>query len=341
MRRKRPFSLRVYLILMVLAILAALYLSSELLLALLSRLLDRPVFLPESLSRIAFGLILAGAITVLLNKLILTPVTRLGRGMGEVAAGDFAVHLETNSRIQEVQELYRDFNLMARELASTEVLQTDFVSNVSHEFKTPLGAIDGYATLLQDDPMLSEEQAGYVEKILFNARRLSGLTGNILLLSKLANQAIPIKREPYRLDEQIRQAIVSLEPKWSEKRLEFDADLDQTSFPGNEALLFHVWLNLIDNAVKFSPSGGVIEVRLQNSERNILFSISDSGPGISPHDRTRIFDRFYQADSSHREDGNGLGLPLAKQIAALHGGGIDVENRPQGGCKFTVVLPVK
>ncbi len=228
---------------------------------------------------------------------------------------------------------------MAAELAATEILQTDFVSNVSHEFKTPITAIEGYATLLHGDEHLTAEQSEYAHKILFNTRRLSGLVGNILLLSKLDNQSIPSRREKYRLDEQLRQAIVSLEPKWTEKNIDFDAELEDVTYSGNEQLLFHVWLNLLDNAVKFSPAGGCITVRLGAGKEGVTVTIADQGAGISEDERKRIFDKFYQADSSHKDEGNGLGLALVSRIVAIHGGAIAVENNNGAGCTFTVSLP--
>jgi len=217
-------------------------------------------------------------------------------------------------------------------------VQTDFVSNVSHEFKTPINAIEGYATLLQDSDLSAEESAEYVEKILYNTKRLSSLVGNILLLSKIDNQGIPDKKTVYRLDEQIRGAIVSLEPKWSERECEFDVELASIEYEGCEPLLYHVFDNLIGNAIKFGPDGGVIKVRLFRTEAEIVFTVEDEGPGIDEEHIKHIFNRFYQTDSSHKAEGNGLGLSLVKRILELTGGRIFVENLPERGAKFTVVM---
>ena len=149
--------------------------------------------------------------------------------MKAVSQGDFEQHLETNSRIAEIGESYQSFNVMTKELRATEMLQMDFVSNVSHEFKTPINAIEGYTMLLQGDE-LSQEQEGYVEKILFNTQRLSGLVGNILLLSRLENQNIPMKKTKYRLDEQIRQAFLALEDKWTEKGIGFQVEMEEVRY---------------------------------------------------------------------------------------------------------------
>ncbi|MDO5401368.1 MAG: HAMP domain-containing sensor histidine kinase [Eubacteriales bacterium] len=298
-----------------------------------------PMDIPPVLVTIIFFDILGMGVAVVISHNVLRPMTRLSQAMEQVARGDFKVRLEEKSKLGEIQELYDNFNLMVTELSATEVLQSDFVSNVSHEFKTPINAIEGYTMLLQEDCTLSQEQGEYARKILFNTKRLSGLVSNILLLSKIDNQSIPARQEQFRLDEQIRQAIVFLEPKWSEKEIDLEAELEKVTFSGNEQLLLHVWLNLIDNAVKFSPPEGQVEIRLKASEQNVLVSVRDSGPGISPGEQKRIFDKFYQADSSHKNEGNGLGLALVRQVVTLHRGTIDVEN-VLGGCKFTVVLPI-
>ena len=227
---------------------------------------------------------------------------------------------------------------MAHGLSSTEILQTDFVSNVSHEFKTPINAIEGYSTLLQDGENLNEDQQEYVEKILYNTKRLSSLVGSILLLSKLENQQIPTNQSIYRLDEQIRQSIVGLEAAWEAKDIDFDVELDRVEYLGNEPMMRHVWDNLISNAVKFSPDGGLVRITLTKKLRKIVFTIEDSGPGLSEETQKHIFDKFYQADSSHKQEGNGLGLTLVKRVLAIEHGEIRVENRPLGGCCFTVTL---
>ena len=296
--------------------------------------------IPEAIYTIVISIVMGGIVTTFLYQKILAPINHLSRAMEQVAQGDFTVRLQEKSNLDEMQRLYDNFNVMVKELAATEVLQTDFVSNVSHEFKTPIGAIEGYAMLLQGKSDLPAQEAEYAEKILNNTKRLSGLVSNILLLSKVENQIIPSGRERYQLDEQIRQAIVLLEDKWTKKDIDLAAELETVFYEGNEALLLHVWLNLIANAVKFNPIGGSILICLKSSEQNVLFSVKDSGCGISEADKKRIFDKFYQSGTSHKDEGNGLGLALVKRIVAIHQGNIDVENCPEGGCKFTVVLPV-
>lgn len=280
------------------------------------------------------------AVTNHMTKMLIDPIAKLRSAMREVADGDFKVEAKCESRIQYVQDIYDSFNSMVRELSTTETLQTDFISDVSHEFKTPINAIEGYASLLEGEPS-PEEQRAYVEKILFNTRRLSALTGNILLLSKLSNQSILPQKTQFRLDEQIRQAIVALEQKWSEKELGFEVELAETPFFGYESLLPHVWTNLIGNAVKFSPKGGEIRIKMMRTEGAVVFTIEDDGPGIVPGDEEHIFTKFYQSESSHGMEGNGLGLALVRQIVEMSGGSVDVQNLEAGGCRFTVRLPLE
>ncbi len=278
------------------------------------------------------------AVTVVVNVLLLRPIVRMNRAMKQVASGDFTVRLESNSFVREVQDSCSSFNTMVSELGNTETLQSDFVSNVSHEFKTPINAIEGYATLLQG-AQAKEEQDTYVERILMNTQRLSTLVGNILLLSKVSNHTIPMAKAPYRLDEQIRQVLLQMESRWTEKEIEFDVDLDSVTINANENLLYHVWSNLLSNAVKFTPEGGLITMRLTAEGEYIDFVIEDNGPGIPEAAMEKIFHRFYQLDGTHRQEGNGLGLALCKQILDTCSGSVKVENLPTQGCRFTVRLP--
>ena len=290
---------------------------------------------------IVISLLIGLFVTSLLSSQFFAPIKKLGKAMEQVADGDFSVRLADQSTSKEIMEVYSGFNLMAHELSATEILQTDFVSNVSHEFKTPINAIEGYATLLEGCDDLTAEQREYVQKIAYNTRRLSGLVGSILLLSKLENQQIPTGQVRYRLDEQIRQSIVALEPAWEPKEIEFDVEMERVEYLGSEPMMRHVWDNLISNAVKFNPHGGMIRIRLEKKGRQIRFTIDDCGPGVSEDAKKRIFDKFYQADSSHKAEGSGLGLALVKRILAFENGEISVDNIPGGGCRFAVTLKTK
>lgn len=333
-------TLRVKFFLICMAEFVVVVLLSELTGWLLRRWLGVTVSIPIFVWAILFSVVVGGAITKFITRSFIDPITQLGKAMKEVSDGNFQVTAQCRSRLKEVNDIYDSFNLMVKELGATETLQTDFISNVSHEFKTPINAIEGYASLLQDHQQSQAEQDVYIEKILFNTHRLSTLTGNILLLSKINNQSIHPQRTVFRLDEQVRQAIVALEQKWTEKGIDFDVELDKISYSGYESLLIHVWSNLIDNAIKFDPHGGMIALRLWQEEGFAVFTIDDNGPGVTPEDQERVFHKFYQSDSSRVMDGNGLGLPLVKKIVEFSGGTVTLENLPAAGCRFTVRLPL-
>lgn len=296
---------------------------------------------PLVLELVFVSLLVGILVTSQLSKYFFNPIKKLRNAMDQVAEGDFSVRLEERSNSKEIMEIYTGFNLMVHELSSTEILQTDFVSNVSHEFKTPINAIEGYSTLLQGSDNLDSNQQEYVNKILLNTERLSSLVGSILLLSRLENRQISTNQTEYRLDEQIRQSVVALETAWAQKDIELDVDLDRASYVGNEPMMRHVWDNLISNAVKFSPEGGLVKLRLTKKLRKLIVTVEDQGPGLSEEAQKHIFDKFYQADTSHKQEGNGLGLALVKRIMTIEKGQITAENIPEGGCRFTVTLRTK
>lgn len=341
MKKKRDvrFSMRIRFTLLVILEMLLVSIISEVLIALSRRHLGISVRISDFVSVIVASVAVGSAVTNFMGKKIFDPIQRLGEAMDGVAGGDFEVRLDDQQGFREIRRIYRNFNLMARELQSMEILQTDFVSNVSHEFKTPINAIEGYATLLQEEEQaLTEEQFRYVGKILFNTKRLSKLVGNILLLSKVDSQMIQTRQTTYRIDEQIRQSIVLMESEWTKKEIDFEVDLEEIAYTGNENLMLHVWNNLLGNAIKFSPQKGSIGIRLVKREGRIVYTIDDNGPGIPQEALQHIFNRFYQSDSSHKEEGNGLGLALVKQIVGLAGGTVTAENISGGGCRFTVTL---
>lgn len=336
-KRRGLVDIRLLFILITLAEIVGTLAVSGVLAALLRYLLKRVIEIPTFVWLIIFSVVIGLVASVVVNIVLLRPVVRLTQAMKKVADGDFTIRLKEDSHIREIRESCESFNMMVGELGATETLQSDFVSNVSHEFKTPITAIEGYATLLQGGS--SANRAEYVERILLNTRRLSTLVGNILLLSKVANHSIPIQRSTYRLDEQIRQSILLLEPRWTEKDAEFDVDMEELVWTGPENLMHHVWSNLIGNAIKFGPQGGLIGITLKQTDGRVVFTISDQGPGIPDAEQKHVFNRFYQLDSSHKQEGNGLGLALCHQILDGCSGKISVENLPEGGSRFTVCLP--
>ena len=277
-------------------------------------------------------------VTAVTGWRILRPITRLSKAMESVAKGDFQVQMDPSHHVTQVRELALNFNKMVKELGSTETLRTDFVVNVSHEFKTPLAAIEGYATLLQDESLSQAERQEYTQIIIESTRQLSTLTGNVLRLSKLENQEILTDQAPYRLDEQLRQAVILLEPQWEEKKLDVQVELERVEYRGNAQVMLQVWLNLLGNAVKFTPPGGRIWVSLKVGGGTIQVAVADNGVGMSPQVQEHVFDKFYQGDAARGQPGNGLGLALVKRILDLCGGQIQVKSRLGEGSVFTVTL---
>lgn len=293
---------------------------------------------PLELEMVGSCLLIGILVTSQLSRYFFNPIKKLRSAMDKIADGDYSVRLEDVSNSKEIMEIYTGFNLMAHELSVTEILQTDFVSNVSHEFKTPITAIEGFSVLLQESENLDEEQLDCIDKILFNSRRLSSLLGSILLLNKLENQQVSTKQSKYRLDEQIRQSVVALEPAWEQKNIELDVDLERTYYCGSEAMMRHVWDNLIANAIKFTPENSTVKILLREEGAHLTVRIADQGPGLSEEAQKHMFDKFYQRDTSHKQDGNGLGLALVKRILSIEQAEILTENLPEGGCCFTVKL---
>lgn len=285
------------------------------------------------------SLLLGTVIAVYVGKLIVRPVQRMGEAFDELSKGNFDVKVPENEKIMEIREMARRFNAMTYDLAHIETLRSDFVTSVSHEFKTPISAMEGYATLLQNPSLSPEKHQRYVDKILENARRLSSMSGNILLLSRLENQEMIPDQAEYRLDEQIRQCVLMLEQGWAEKHIEFDIQLDKLEYYGSQALLEQVWLNILDNAIKHSPQNGCIRIGLTALPEGVRVIIADQGPGMSSEVQKHIFEKFYQGDSSHKAEGNGLGLSLVKRIVDLSRGTVTVHSAPDRGAEFAVILP--
>lgn len=294
-------------------------------------------------------LLYTALISVLFGSLIslfvvhhaLNPIRELSKAMQKVTHGDYTVTLEDSRHKGEIQDLYQDFNQMVRELNSIETLHSDFISNVSHEFKTPLSAISGYATLLQDDSLSSEERNEYIGIIIQSTKGLSKMTGNILHLSHLENESIICEKENFRVDEQLRQSILRMEPVWSAKNLVINPELDRIIWYGNRELTAHIWNNLLDNAIKFTSPGGEINISAHVTGDRLAVTFQDTGMGMTPEIQAHIFDKFYQGDTSHKKKGNGLGLALVRKIVTLYGGSIQVESYPELGSTFTILLPME
>ncbi|HAX73298.1 MAG TPA: sensor histidine kinase [Firmicutes bacterium] len=258
----------------------------------------------------------------------------------KLASGDFTVRLNI-TRPLEYKYLSANFNHMAEELAGIEVLRTDFINNFSHEFKTPIVSIKGFAEILKDDDLTKEERHEYLDIVIEESTRLASLATNVLNLSKIETQSILTEKQRFNIGEQMRQCILLLEMKLEKHKLQLVADIYDEYLTGNKELLNQVWLNLLDNAIKFTPADGIIQVSVRKVEQAIEIKISDTGMGVSEEAMLKIFDKFYQQDTSHATKGNGLGLSIAKKIVDLHKGSIKCESTVHKGTVFSVLLPVE
>lgn len=284
--------------------------------------------------------LLGTALTAFLSKKALNPIKKVIAATHQVAQGDFSVQVNLKG-ICELEELSQSFNKMTHELSSIETLRSDFVNNLSHEFKTPIVSIRGFAKLLKENNLTEEERKEYLDIIITESERLAELSTNVLNLSKYENMEIITEKAPFRLDEQIRRTIVLMEPKWSAKKITINVELEEAIYDGSEDLTQQIWLNLLDNAVKFSYPGGLINIFLNLWNDGIRFVIQDEGSGMDEQTKAHIFDRFYQGDTSHTKAENGLGLALVKRIIELCGGKIEVQSELGKGSVFNVWLPNK
>ncbi len=273
------------------------------------------------------------------------PTQKISAAMEQIAQGDFSVRLEpthSGKKADYIDCMMLDLNRMAEELSSIETLKTDFISNVSHEFKTPLSLLNNYATLLKSSVPEDETCREYAAVIADSAARLSELVSNVLRLNKLEQRALSAPKETFDLNRQLCECVLQFETRWEEKNITINMETEDRCFIcSEENLLEIVWNNLISNAVKFTPDGGSITVTERRTQDQVIVSVSDTGCGIPEDCLPHIFDKFYQADRSHSTEGNGLGLALVRQVLHLLGGSIRVESTPGIGSTFTVTLPLE
>ncbi len=300
-----------------------------------------------SLPILYWAAVAAGLTFFTRKKMIQTydrPMKELARAAGQVAQGDFSVYIppiHTADRYDYLDRMILDFNQMVAELGSLETMRTDFIANVSHEFKTPLAAIQNYAQLLEQPGLSPKEQRACTAAILGSTRRLSALVTNILKLNKLESQQLKPQPVPYDLCRQLSDCALAFEPVWEEKQIEFDASLeDRTVIQADASLLELVWNNLLSNAFKFTPPGGRVTLTQSCRDGWAVVTVADTGCGISPQAQKHIFDKFYQADPSHASAGNGLGLALVRRVLERTGGRITVDSAEGRGSAFTVQLPL-
>ena len=269
------------------------------------------------------------------------PMRTIAEAARKVAEGDFTIQLDKGMQRDEYAVLAEDFNTMVRELAGMETMRTDFISNVSHELKSPLAVIQSSAMALSDRTLTDTEREEHRAAILTATRNLSSLVTDILKLNRLENQEIYPEKQTFSLDEQLRRCVVACAGRWEAKELEPDIDLEDVEIQGDEGLLELVWNNLLSNAIKFSDPGGVLGVSLRRENDSVYITVQDTGCGMDEATQKRVFEKFYQGDSSHAAQGNGLGLALVKRVLDIVGGSITVKSEPGKGSAFTVTLSVK
>jgi len=282
--------------------------------------------------------ILGISIAGFFSKIALRPIRKIVAATHKVAGGDFSVRLDIHG-IYELEELSGSFNKMTHELSTIETLRSDFINSFSHEFKTPIVSIRGFARLLKDDTLDQNERKEYLDIIIAESERLCSLSENVLNLANFENLEIIADITEFRLDEQLRKAVIQMEPKWSAKNINVDIETDDVLYTGSADLMQQVLLNLIDNAIKFTGPGGIVYIKLTNSDKGVRLLVRDNGIGMDEQTTARIFDKFYQADPSHTETGNGLGLSIVKRIVDLCGGRIEVRSRQNTGSEFDIWLP--
>jgi len=283
--------------------------------------------------------ILGISIAGFFSKIALRPIRRIIAATHKVAGGDFNVRLDIHG-IYELEELSGSFNKMTHELSTIETLRSDFINSFSHEFKTPIVSIRGFAKLLKDDTLDKTDRQEYLDIIVAESERLSSLSENVLSLANYENLEIIADLTEFRLDEQLRKAVIQMEPKWSQKNIEVDIDTDEVLYTGSADLIQQVLLNLIDNAIKFTEPGGTICLQLTSNDDGVSLLVKDNGIGMDKETLKRIFDKFYQGETSHTGEGNGLGLSIVKRIVDLCGGQIKVSSEKDKGSEFVICLPV-
>lgn len=289
----------------------------------------------------ATSLVIGGVISFTISRIPLAPITQLIRQMNRLAAGDFKARLTFSEGLSShpaFREISTSFNRMAEQLESTEMLRGDFVNHFSHEFKTPIVSITGFAKLLAKGNLTEEQRQMYLKSIEEESLRLSVMATNVLNLTKIENQTILTNVTGFNLSEQIRGAVLLLEREWTKKNIDISLDFDEWEIEANEELLKEVWINLIDNAIKFSPVGGTVTLHLADEGDGYRVSVGNTGDPIPEEKLDKVFRKFYQTDESHATKGNGIGLAIVKRIVELHCGEITVSSN-EVVTVFSVWLP--
>lgn len=346
MKNNNDYSIRLKLIALIFGIMIF---SNIMIVVIYAIILHLDVVNPQRFNPLIIATVLLGAsivigllVTPVFSKNVSSMTKKIIKALNEVAKGNFEIQLDEHYYSStKINDIIKNFNGMVRELNSIETLRSDFISNFSHEFKTPLVSMLGFAKLLKDPSTTEEEKEEYINIIISEANRLSDLATNVLLLSKLQTETNELpKTTTFFIDEQIRQSVLLFVKQWENKNIDINVDVIPMKYHGNEELIKQIWINLISNAIKFTNSNGHIEILSEKVDNNYVIKICDDGIGMSNVEIKRIFDKFYQADTSHSTKGNGLGLAIVNEILKLCSGEISVESSLNKGTTFTVTLPI-
>ncbi len=302
---------------------------------------DTPKYKSALIFMLITTMIVGVVLAAFLTRNLLIYVNRIINRMNRLASGDYSARLGYGKPIclhPTVIEIVSSFNRMAEELEKTEMLRVDFINNLSHEFKTPIVSIAGFAKMLKKDNLSEEQRKEYLDIIEEEAKRLADMATKVLNVTKLENQVILTDVSRFNLSEQIRSSILLLEEKWTEKNLEFELDLEEHEIYANEELLKEVWINLLHNAVKFSPQNEIIAIEIKELTEKYCIIVSNKGEEISEENHRKLFQKFYQVDESHATEGYGVGLAIVKRVVELHQGTVNVECK-EGMVSFLVELP--
>ena len=290
------------------------------------------------------SLVIGALVGITWGQVVLNPVCEMIDAIIRVKDGDYLTEVSTDKYRglfigSEVTDLKNNFNQLIRELNKIEIFRKDFISNFSHEFKTPITSICGFAEQIYKGDLSHEEEKEFAKIIMDESRRLATLSSHILLLSKLESQSMVFEKHTFSLSEQLRTAVLLFEEEWNRKNLTFNLDFQEVNYYQNSEMLFLIWKNLLSNAITYTPSNGSITVTCKKENGSIYVSVADTGIGMDAETIALVFDKFYQYDSSHSMEGNGLGMSIVKQVVLLTKAEISILSEPNVGSTITVVLP--
>lgn len=288
--------------------------------------------------------IVGAGLSYVFTNYFIKPVFELSDATSKISQGDFNIELDVPknfiSKYMEISTLTENFNHMAKELHGIEMFRNDFTSNFSHEFKTPIISIRGFAKQLCANDLEEEKRKEYAKIIVDESDRLVSMSANVLLITKYENQNIVTNKTTYRLDDQLRKCMLLFEESWNKKNININMDLEEITYSQNRELIGHIWKNIIGNSVKFTPENGKITVSCKKNEEKIFVTVEDTGIGMDEETQLHIFEKFYKGDLSHHGSGNGLGLPIVNRITKMAGGTVNVNSEVGKGTKIEVILPI-